>query len=166
MNAEACNACHQPGKALPSNGNAALTRIFYSPRGYRVLGVITPIKNEPSCYNAPCHEHPASQTVLGVLDVMLPLKALDASLAKLRHSTYLGGALMVLSVTLFAGIFIWTMVNIPVRKLTEGTHEITKGNLDHRIKVHSSDEIGDLADSFNRMTEELVRSAQSVVMFR
>lgn len=158
VDAEACNVCHQPGKALPTNGNTALTRIFYSPRGYRVLGVITPIKNEPSCYNAPCHEHPASQTVLGVLDVMLPLKAMDASLAQLRHSTYLGGTLMVLSVTLFAGIFIWTMVNIPVRKLTEGTHEITKGNLDHRIKVHSSDEIGDLADSFNRMTEELGRA--------
>ncbi len=158
MNAEACNVCHQPGKALPTSGNTALTRIFHTAKGYRVLGVITPIRNEPSCYNAPCHEHPASQTVLGVLDVMLPLKTLDASLVQLRHSTYLGGALMVLSVTLFSGIFIWIMVNIPVRKLTQGTHEITKGNLDYRIKVRSSDEIGDLADSFNTMTEELGRA--------
>ncbi len=158
VNAEACNACHQPGKALPANSNAALTRIFRSSRGYRVLGVITPIKNEPSCYNARCHEHPKSQTVLGVLDVMLPLKGLDASLVQLRHSTFIGGAFMVLSVTLFSGIFIWIMVNIPVRKLTQGTHEITKGNLDHRIKVRSSDEIGDLADSFNRMSEELGRA--------
>ena len=158
VNAEACNVCHQPGKPLPTNGNAALTRIFYSPKGYRVLGVITPIKNEPSCYKAPCHEHPASQTVLGVLDVMLPLKAMDASLVQLRHYSYIGGALMVSSVTAFAGIFIWIMVNIPVRKLTEGTREITKGNLDHRIRVRSSDEIGDLADSFNRMTEELGRA--------
>ncbi|MCL4539406.1 MAG: ATP-binding protein [Bacteroidetes bacterium] len=158
VSAEACNACHQPGKALPTNSKAALTRIFNSPKGYRVLGVITPIRNEPSCYTAPCHEHPKSQTVLGVLDVMLPLKAMDASLVQLRRYSYIGGALMVLSVTLFAGIFIWIMVNIPVRRLTEGTHEITKGNLDHRIKVHSSDEIGDLADSFNKMTEELGRA--------
>ncbi len=158
MNAEACNVCHSPGKPLPTNGNTALTRIFQSPKGYRVLGVITPIRNEPSCYNAPCHEHPANQTVLGVLDVMLPLKAMDASLVQLRHSTYLGGALMLLSVTLFSGIFIWIMVNIPVRRLTQGTHEITKGNLDYRIKVHSSDEVGDLADSFNKMTEELGRA--------
>lgn len=158
MNAEACNACHRPGKPLPTNGTAALTRIFYSPKHYRVLGVITPIKNEPSCYNAPCHEHPSNQTVLGVLDVMLPLKGMDASLVQLRRSSYLGGAAMVLSVTIFAGIFIWIMVNIPVRRLTEGTHEITKGNLQHRIKVHSSDEIGDLAESFNKMTEELERA--------
>ncbi len=153
MNAEACNVCHSPGKSLPTNRTSALTRIFYSPRGYRVLGVITPIRNEPSCYNAPCHEHPSSQTVLGVLDVMLPLKGMDADLAQLQGSTYLGGALMVLSVTAFAGIFIWIMVNIPVRKLTRGTQEIMKGNLDHRIRVHSSDEIGDLATSFNEMTE-------------
>ncbi len=158
VNAEACNVCHSPGKPLHANGTTALTRIFQSPKGYRVLGVITPIKNEPGCYNAPCHEHPASQTVLGVLDVMLPLKDMDAGLSQLQHTTYLGGALMVVTVTLFSGIFIWLMVNIPVRKLTEGTHEITKGNLDHRIKVRSSDEIGYLADSFNTMTEELGRA--------
>ncbi len=158
MNAEACNACHQPGKQLPTAQKAALTRIFESPKGYRILGVITPIRNEPSCYNAPCHEHPSSQTVLGVLDVMLPLKGLDANLAQLRESTYTTGAFMVLSVTLVAGIFIWTMVNIPVRKLTHGTREITRGNLDYRIDVHSSDEIGDLADSFNKMTKELGRA--------
>ncbi len=165
MNAEACNVCHSPGKSLPTNRTSALTRIFYSPRGYRVLGVITPIRNEPSCYNAPCHEHPSSQTVLGVLDVMLPLKGMDADLAQLRASTYMGSALMVLSVTVFAGLFIWIMVNIPVRKLTQGTQEIMKGNLDHRIRVHSSDEIGDLATSFNEMTEELGRARDELTQW-
>ena len=141
-------------EALPSDLSNGLTRIFYSPKGYRVLGVITPIKNEPSCYNADCHEHSASQTVLGVLDVMLPLKVMDQNLAQLRGATYLTSALMVAGVTLFAGIFIWMMVNIPVMRLTRGTHEVMKGNLEYRIDVHSQDEIGDLAASFNKMTEE------------
>jgi two-component system, NtrC family, sensor kinase len=162
MNAEACNVCHQPGKALPTDSNAALTRIFRTGKGYRVLGVITPVRNEPSCYNAPCHEHPSNQTVLGVLDVMLPLKTLDASLVQLKQSTYLGGALMIFSVTVFAGVFIWVMVNIPVRRLMKGTEEITRGNLDYRIKVHSSDEIGELADSFNTMSEELGRAREEL----
>lgn len=163
--AEACNACHRPGKLLSLDSTSMLTRVFHSPRGYRVLGVITPIKNEPSCYNAPCHEHPASQTVLGVLDVMLPLKGLDTNLVQLRKSTYLGGALMVLSVTVFAGIFIWIMVNIPVRKLTQGTQEIIRGNLAYRISVHSDDEIGDLAASFNKMTEELGRARDDLTQW-
>ena len=153
--AEACNVCHQPGKPLPSDTSNSLTRIFYSQKGYRVLGVITPIKNDPSCYNADCHVHSASQTVLGVLDVMLPLKEMDRNLAQLRGATYFTSTLMVIAVTVFAGIFIWTMVNIPVRRLTRGTREVMKGNLGYRIAVHSQDEIGDLAASFNRMTEEL-----------
>lgn len=156
--AEACNVCHQPGKPLPSDTSSGLTRIFLSQKGYRVLGVITPIKNEPSCYNTDCHEHAASQTVLGVLDVMLPLKEMDASLSQLRGATYLTSALMVAGVTVFAGIFIWIMVNVPVRKLIRGTDEVTKGNLGYRIMVRSHDEIGDLAASFNKMTEELRRA--------
>lgn len=156
--AEACNVCHQSGKPLPSDTSSGLTRIFYSQKGYRVLGVITPIKNEPSCYNADCHEHSASQTVLGVLDVMLPLKEMDTNLSQLRGATYSASGLMVIGVTVFAGIFIWIMVNIPVRKLTSGTHEVMKGNLAYRIPLHSQDEIGDLAASFNKMTEELARA--------
>jgi len=157
-NAEACNVCHKPGKPPPSDTSNDLTRIFYSPKGYRVLGVITPIKNETSCYNADCHEHSASQTVLGVLDVMLPLKIMDKNLSQLRGATYLTSVLMVTGVTLFSGIFIWMMVNIPVRRLTRGTREVMKGNLGYRIDVHAQDEIGDLAASFNKMTEELGRA--------
>jgi len=159
-NAEACNACHQSGRHLPTAVDSAsgLTRIFHSTKGYRVLGVITPIENEPACYNAACHEHSSSQTVLGVLDVILPLRDLDRNVTQLRTSTYVMGALMVAGVTLFSGIFIWIMVNIPVRKLTRGTREVMKGNLTYRIDVRSSDEIGDLAASFNKMTEELSRA--------
>lgn len=156
--AEACNVCHQPGKPLPSDTSSGLTRIFVSQKGYRVMGVITPIRNEPSCYNAECHEHSASQTVLGVLDVMLPLKEMDGSLSQLKSATYLTSALMVAAVAFFAGIFIWTMVNIPVRRLIRGTGEVMKGNLDYRIAERSHDEVGDLARSFNNMTEELARA--------
>jgi len=159
-NAEACNVCHRPGKPLPvaADNPSGLTRIFRSPKGYRVLGVITPIKNEPGCYNATCHEHSSSQTVLGVLDVILPLKNLDENLYQLRNATYTTGVLIVVGVALFSGIFIWMMVNIPVRKLARGTREVMKGNLAYRIDVNSSDEIGDLAASFNTMTEELGRA--------
>ena len=39
----------------------------------RVLGIITPIYNEPKC--TACHVHPASQRVLGILDVRLSMDA-------------------------------------------------------------------------------------------
>ncbi|MDE3058913.1 MAG: HAMP domain-containing histidine kinase, partial [Bacteroidota bacterium] len=158
MNAEACNACHVPGKSpAPPNGRE-LSRIFISPKGYRVLGLITPIRNEKQCSTADCHAHSPSQTVLGVLDVMLPLAGLDKNLAAEKHAAYMNGLLMLGLMTLFTGVFIWFVVNIPVKNLTRGTQEITKGNLDHRIPVRSKDEIGRLATSFNQMTDEVKRA--------
>ena len=47
----------------------------------------------------------------------------------------------------------------PVRELVQGTEEIARGNLDHRIAVYAGDELGQLAGAFNRMTA----SVQAVV---
>jgi two-component system NtrC family sensor kinase len=156
--AEACNGCHIPGQNILSPNPGQLDRIFVSPRGYRVLGMITAIHNEPSCATPECHAHTPSQTVLGVLDVMLPLGELDANVAAMKREQWTNAMLMVLAITLFTGIFIWYVVNRPVRKLTLGTQEIIKGNLDYQITVHVRDEIGQLAGSFNIMTKELKRA--------
>ena len=43
----------------------------------------------------------------------------------------------------------------PVRQLTLGAEEIGKGNLDYRINMHAGDEIGQLAEAFVQMAENL-----------
>lgn len=43
----------------------------------------------------------------------------------------------------------------PIRKLMEEVRAIGSGQLDRRIEIHTGDEIGELADSFNDMTAEL-----------
>ena len=57
----------------------------YRADGTRVLGVITPIENQPACSNAACHAHPASTQILGVLDTNLSLAKVDESLAQERR---------------------------------------------------------------------------------
>lgn len=162
MNAEACNVCHG-SETPPSAMNVAeLTRVFRSPRGHGVLGMITPIYNEASCSTADCHAHDKDQTVLGVLDVMLPLTDVETAMAETTQEQIILALLLVAAVSSIAGIFIWLMVNIPVRKLTLGTAEITKGNLGHRIPVRSTDEVGALAHSFNQMTGELQRARTEI----
>jgi signal transduction histidine kinase/HAMP domain-containing protein len=47
----------------------------------------------------------------------------------------------------------------PVLEIVRGTEEIARGNLDHRIAVRAADELGQLAEAFNRMTA----SVQAVV---
>src|ERR1051326_687634 len=66
MHAEACYACHDQARPLESLAMNNRVRIYDAPRGHRILGLINPIRNEPSCSNADCHAHPPERTVLGV----------------------------------------------------------------------------------------------------
>jgi len=43
----------------------------------------------------------------------------------------------------------------PIYVLVDGARAVGKGDLDHRIQVGRSDEIGELADEFNKMAEKL-----------
>jgi class 3 adenylate cyclase len=55
-----------------------------------------------------------------------------------------------------AGSYVFARnVTAPVAKLVEGTHQVAAGNFDYRLDVNSGDEIGDLARSFNVMTQGL-----------
>jgi two-component system NtrC family sensor kinase len=51
-------------------------------------------------------------------------------------------------------------VHKPVRQLTEGTRHVAEGKLDYSLPVASSDELGSLAASFNRMTEQLKKAQE------
>jgi len=66
---EACYGCHIQSQPLTRLNRPDRFRIYRNAGGHRVLGIITPIENQPSCSTAACHAHPASQQVLGVLGV-------------------------------------------------------------------------------------------------
>jgi len=55
----------------------------------------------------------------------------------------------------------WLVVR-PTRKLLEATRQVADGRLDYRAEPLSTDELGELAESFNRMTERLQESFQSI----
>lgn len=161
MTAEACIGCHASGKPATPRTDSILTRIFNSPKGYRVIGVITPIRNDESC-SSTCHVHESSQTVLGILDVLIPLKDVDENIALFRRTQIIGSILLVLILSGFVTLYIWRIVHVPVGKLAAGTDEIVRGNLDHRIDIQSTNEIGSLASSFNQMTQELRRARKEL----
>ena len=79
--AEACYGCHAQSQPLARLNRPDRFRIYRTDGGQRVLGIITPIENQPSCSNAACHAHPASQQILGVLDT-------NISLAKSRRQLW------------------------------------------------------------------------------
>jgi nitrogen fixation/metabolism regulation signal transduction histidine kinase len=54
-------------------------------------------------------------------------------------------------------------VTRPVQKLVEGAREVAEGNWSARVDVRGRDEIGQLAKSFNQMTEQLVEQRERLV---
>jgi len=153
--AEACYACHAQSQPLARLNRPDRFRIYRNAAGVRVLGVITPIENLPACSNAACHAHPAEQKILGVLDTNLSLAKADVQLAESsrRMIAYTGCALLLIAV--LSWFFVWRVVGRPVKALERGTERLAAGDLGYQIEVHSNDEIGQLAASFNGMSRQL-----------
>jgi two-component system, NtrC family, sensor kinase len=153
--AEACYACHAQLQPLARLNRPDRFRIYRNSTKARVLGIITPIENQPACSNAACHAHPAEQRILGVLDTNLSLAKTDVQVAESsrRMIVYTGCALLLIA--LLSWFFVWQVVGRPVKALERGTERLASGDLGYQIEVQSDDEIGDLATSFNDMSQQL-----------
>lgn len=159
---EECYACHAAEKPLERLTTTERTRIYRSSKGYRVLGMINPIYNEKDCYSAPCHAHPESQKILGVLDINMSLAQVDKTINRNRSIMLIFSLALLIPVVLVNSVFIRRFVHRPVKELLIGTQKIADGNLRHSIPVYSDDEIGMLARSFNTMTDKLKTAHQEI----
>lgn len=65
---------------------------------------------------------------------------------------------MALALAIVVGIFFASRISRPIRTLAEKTREIAAGNYQQRVELKSRNEIGDLADNFNSMSEEIEKS--------
>ena len=74
--------------------------------------------------------------------------------------------LLMLVITLFISIFFSSFVSRaitrPLRRLHEGTEEITKGNLDFKVGTPSPDEVGQLSRAFDEMAVNLKKSREEL----
>jgi two-component system, NtrC family, sensor kinase len=161
--AEACYGCHAQSQSLEHLNRPDRFRIYRDASGQRVLGVITPIENQPSCSNAVCHAHPASQKILGVLDTNLSLAKTDAQLAQSSWRMLAYTMFALLDISLLTWLFVWRLVGQPLKHLKDGTSELADGNLGYQLEVDSTDEAGELASSFNRMSLQLRAANEEIV---
>jgi two-component system NtrC family sensor kinase len=160
--AEACTACHSSAEPLTHLDRPDRFRIYRSPKGYRVLGIINPIENGPGCSNGSCHAHSPQQKILGVLDTNLALARADADLAESTRLMLIYTLLGVVAISLLTGAFVWRVVHGPLKRLRRGTEALARGEFGHQIEVRSQDELGELAGSFNTMSRELDQAQREI----
>ena len=155
--AEACYQCHAADRPLERLATGTRWRI-YPARGHNVLGMVTPIYNEPGCSSTACHVHPASKRVLGVIDIGISLRDIDENLARIRRNTLLMAGVAVLLLGAFVGFYAQRLVVKPVVELAIATRQIGAGDLTHKIPVARTSELGVLAQSFNEMVAALSKA--------
>ena len=140
-----CQVCH---RYSPEQRKGS---VILDQTGGRILRTMTPIQNRPACYG--CHD--ASAWLNGVLLTDFSISSIDDHMAtNLRDSILWSFAAMLLTI---AAINVM-MSRLVVTKLEQFVQTIKlfgRGRLDERVTIKSGDEIGELADAFNRMAEGL-----------
>jgi len=112
--------------------------------------------NQGSVNQSPLNQSPTNQQLLGVLLVgssRRPLIELQRQIVS--TAMLVGGAGIFVAV--LASLWFAARVTRPVVSLAEAARRVALGDLGAKVEVESSDELGELAASFNRMTEDLVQ---------
>ena len=78
-------------------------------------------------------------------------------LQRTNHALVLAG-LGALAVALVMGVVLARTLTTPLSALTGAAQRIAKGELEQQVQVASQDEIGRLAEAFNRMSQEVARA--------
>lgn len=163
--AEACFMCHSAEQPLVKVDVPTRARVYRTPDNHRTLAMITPIYNESSCSEAECHAHPVSQSVLGVLDVSMSLDAVDAEMTQLQIRVIIISFSIVLVMSLFIVYFTKHFIDAPIEHLIAGTHAVSEMQLDKPIIIESSEELGELARSFDVMRLRLKEALDEINQF-
>ena len=103
-----------------------------------------------------------NQQAIGVLLVgtsRRPLIELQRRI--LSTAMFVGGGGLLVAV--LASLWFAARVTRPVVSLAEAARRVAAGDLATKVEVESSDELGELAASFNRMTEDLLRQKDRAV---
>jgi two-component system nitrogen regulation sensor histidine kinase NtrY len=81
---------------------------------------------------------------------------------RIRSAALLVGTIGIVLAVLFSG---WAAARVtrPVERLAEAAREVGAGNWGAQVPVTSRDEIGELTEAFNRMTQEMLQQRQQLV---
>jgi len=162
----ACDACHHMDPPLSDLDPSERMRIFDSPQGYRLLGIISPIRNQPGCAANGCHVHPEDKTILGTLDVVVSLEKTDLEIAKPEKGIIGLACLAFLFTSTMIYLVVLKFVNRPIRKLIDATKRLARGEDYGAVDIQQDDEMGRLAYAIETMGRKIADKQAKLNMQR
>lgn len=135
-----------------------VTRFFTPSHGGELLRTFHPVRNKQECMQ--CHGSPDAHPVNGILVV-------DYDAAPIRQKGWMNililagaGVVAVLFSAWAAWWFMQRYVLQPVSRLHQASQALSQGDLTTRVPVRGSDEMANLATTFNHMAERLQHGHQ------
>jgi|GEM_PF-1642875 PAS domain S-box-containing protein len=118
------------------------------------LLTLVPMKAETECVTCHVKDDIEVGDVMAIIAITSSLVHVDTQIKSDIKSFFSGIVIIIIIGTLFIYIFTIRMTH-PITTLVNRTKLVAKGNLDIISGVKRNDEIGELADSFDYMTENL-----------
>ncbi|MBI3039831.1 PAS domain S-box protein, partial [bacterium] len=126
---------------------------------HRAIKFISPIKAEMRCLS--CH-HIRKDGVIAAFSSIISLEEIYVALQERKlENTLLFSLASIFSLTLLY-FFLRKIVVTPLQDISKASQFVAKeGELSFKVETKSMDEIGELADSFNKMVENLSKTLVS-----
>ena len=104
----------------------------------------------------------SQREIVGIVRVGFSLVRLQRVMRKTLYTISAITFAIILIAALFTLLLI-RMATVPILRLVDGTHKLSKGDLTVRITKTSGDEIGELAEAFNVMAEGLQKTRYDLI---
>jgi two-component system NtrC family sensor kinase len=158
----ACIFCHQPNNTRLYSSTNNSSRLYRTANGTEVLGYTKAIYNQPECSSGACHFHKEDHHILGVLDITVSLENLWQRSQEYRMEFIVITCLLLLCIGMLITFMTQRLVDRPVQRLVQHTAQVSAGNMNARIPITSADELGDLSEAVNEMTENLSKAQEEL----
>ncbi|WP_439744124.1 cell wall metabolism sensor histidine kinase WalK [Bacillus pseudomycoides] len=115
--------------------------------GHRVQVMATPIEGEKG-------------KIIGVIHIVASMEDVYKQMKDINQ-IFATGTVIALIVTAVLGILLAQTITRPISDMRRQAIEMAKGNYSRKVKVHSHDEIGQLALAFNNLSKKLQQARSS-----
>ncbi len=148
-----CVECHGPQVTQHTS-----SVIYTNDQNERVFRNCKEIVNAPECQA--CHK--PQDTLNGVLVTDVSMQGIDETLASTLKTQILWSAIAIAATILVVNALMSSVVVTKIERLAQAIKHFSLGDMSRRVRVQSSDEIGELAGSFNQMMQALEERTQEL----
>lgn len=149
----ACIECHTQSGQKPQHAFRVVDEA-----GKPVLRNVLKVENQTECHQ--CHE--PTQRLCGILMIDSSLAASYESLNHIALQVIITGFVTFMVIALLVSYLITIFVTKPMQSLIEGFHKVGGGDFDYWIDIKGSEEIVEIANSFNIMSRAIGRYIKEI----